>query len=75
MGICPEVMDVDRSEGDMIGDGGNSSRRAMREGDDGGGRGADWLSFVTIVAVVCSATKYRRHLGGKREGISEWRLG
>jgi len=47
-------MDVDKSEGDKIGEGGISSRRAMRLGDDGGGRIVDWLSLVAIM-LICTA--------------------
>jgi len=54
MGISPDVMDVDKSEGDKIGEGGISSRRAMRLGDDGGGR-IDWLSLVAITMLICTA--------------------
>ena len=54
IGISPDVMDVDKSEGDKIGEGGISSRRAMRLGDDGGGR-IDWLSLVAITMLICTA--------------------
>ena len=54
IGISPDVMDVDKSEGDKIGEGGISSRRAMRLGDDGGGRIVDWLSLVAIM-LICTA--------------------
>lgn len=52
MGISPEVREVGRSEGDKIGDGGTTSDRATREGDDGGGRGADGSNLVVIIPVI-----------------------
>lgn len=52
IGISPDAMDVDKSSGDKTGDGGISSRRAIRLGDDGGGRIVDWLSLVAIAMVI-----------------------
>lgn len=51
IGISPEVREGGRSEGDRIGDGGSTSRRAAREGDEGGGRRVDCLVLVVMFTV------------------------
>ena len=55
IGISSDVMEVDKSEGVKTGEGGISSRRAMRVGDDGAGRIVDWLNRAVIAMVICTA--------------------